>query len=526
MPPPRPGEALLPGEEARGAAWLRALALVPAAFFIACALAPPVNHDVAALLDFTQRWWAGEPLYTRLLDVNPPLIFLLNLPPAIAAAQWPVPALQALQAWLLGLVALAAWLGLRVWRDYPAGAPAATAMPLALPLLMLAAGYEFGQREHLMAVAAMPYLLLAGRRAEGAVLPLWLRLAVALLAALGFALKPHFLAVPALVEAMVLWRRGWPALRDPVPWAMAVVWLCYVALTLLAFPAYAGRVLPLALGAYADLEGLTWWQVLLTERLGSALLVLPPLAVAALRPGAPVLARVVLAAALGAALSAVLQHKGWPYHALPLRLFLGLLLVVLALHWAARLLPAPAARRQAPGLAAALCWLLLGFTITGAEAPWREAVFGWSREGQLAALLRQQAPGGGPGGRVLVLSPDIYPVFPALAHAGFRSTLPTMNTWLLQAAYARCPADGARYHDEAAMPAAEAWFYRGVAEDFAAAPPDAVLVLADPRLPRCAGEEFDFLAYFSRQPLFAATFRRYHPVAELHGYRLFRREDP
>ena len=41
---------------------------------------------------------------------------------------------------------------------------------------------------------------------------------------------------------------------------------------------------------------------------------------------------------------------------------------------------------------------------------------------------------------------------------------------------------------------------------------------------RC-GREFDLIEYFSRNPLFAATFRRYRPAAELDGYRLFLRED-
>ena len=36
-----------------------------------------------------------------------------------------------------------------------------------MPLLMVSAGYDFGQREQLMAVAAIPYLFLAARRMEG-----------------------------------------------------------------------------------------------------------------------------------------------------------------------------------------------------------------------------------------------------------------------------------------------------------------------------------------------------------------------
>ena len=45
----------------------------------------------------------------------------------------------------------------------------------------------------------------------------------------------------------------------------------------LAFPAYAGSILPLVFGLYLE-AGLPWWQVALDERMGSALLALLPLA--------------------------------------------------------------------------------------------------------------------------------------------------------------------------------------------------------------------------------------------------------
>src|SRR5271170_7627711 len=45
-------------------------------------LLPPLDGDVAAILDFAVRMVDGERLYVDLVDVNPPLIFWLNLAPA------------------------------------------------------------------------------------------------------------------------------------------------------------------------------------------------------------------------------------------------------------------------------------------------------------------------------------------------------------------------------------------------------------------------------------------------------------
>ena len=64
-----------------GALLHRLPALLPALLFVPMVLAPPLNHDVAAVLQFSQRWLAGEHLYSDLIDVNPPLIFVLNLIP-------------------------------------------------------------------------------------------------------------------------------------------------------------------------------------------------------------------------------------------------------------------------------------------------------------------------------------------------------------------------------------------------------------------------------------------------------------
>jgi hypothetical protein len=306
---------------------------------------------------------------------------------------------------------------------------------------------------------------------------------------------------------------------------MAAVWLAYLSAIPLFFPAYVGTVLPLVFDHYLALGGLTWWQTILTERLGTALLALLPLAVLAFAAPLGALPRVLALAGLGAALAAVVQSKGWTYHALPVRLLAGLLGVVLAARWmdGGGLAPGRAGR-AAPGVAALAAFALMLHALAGAEAPWRQITWGWSRAGLLSEAIGRVAP----QGRVLVLSPDIFPVWPALTHAGAESTLPTMSLWLLQGAYADCPAGGAprALHAPGAMPAAERLLFRSVVEDFAADPPEAVLVSRNPGIPDCGGAPFDLIGYFARDPRFAVTFRRYRPVRDLavEGYQLYRRE--
>ncbi|WP_237180637.1 hypothetical protein [Roseomonas haemaphysalidis] len=522
-------------------------ALLPALLFLALVVSPPLNQDVAAVLSFAERMVGGEQLYTDLIDVNPPLVFLLNLPPAWLASVTPLDGVQALLLCLLAFSGLSGWM---CWRLAPPRGVAEAAMMLALlPLVLLVAGYDFGQREQIMAAAALPYLFLAERRVEGPgpgvagvglVLAMpghWRgafggsgRLLVAgtvLMAAIGFALKPHFLAVPALVEGVVLLasarRHGWrAALRDPVPWSLAALWLLYVAIVAIGFPAYFGEVLPLVWDYYIGLGGAPWWQVLLTEQLFTAAVMTVALAGFTFAIGTRTLGwlpRLLAVAALGALAAALVQHKGWSYHVVPVWMWGGLVGGIAMARAADALLPAPLAGRLAPLMAAAATIGLTLLVIRGGEAPWREFNYDQGPAGRIAAWLEKRVP----DGRLLVLSPDIYPAYPALNYAENRPVLRFMSTWLLQAVYRSCPADGARFRAPAQMGPAERYLFEGVAQDFTEHPPAAVLVARDAGISWCANQPFDMVAYFTRQPRFAAMWRQYRQTGEIEGYMLFER---
>jgi hypothetical protein len=527
-PPPPPGSAaeaeprLLPAAiPASRSRLLHALALVPALAFALMALSPPLNHDVAAILNFAERWVAGERLYRDLIDVNPPLIFALTAIPALIARWTPLDGVQALLLCVMACCVLAWRMTQALRRDRAEGRVERAVLDALVPLACVLAAYDVGQREHLMGLFAIPYAFLAARRIEGLPTSPRLALGVSLAAALGFALKPHFLAVPLLVEALVLARRGpAAALRDPLPWLMALVWLAYLATIPLLFPDYFGHVVPLVMDFYLGSHGFGLLDVLLGDKLGAALVgLLLALGLLAWR-GAGVPAQALGCVGVGAFLSAWVQHKGWSYHVVPIAMASGLLAGMVAARWLDRALPAPRAAAAAPGLALGAA-LALGLLHLHGESPWRQIWYDATRDGELTRVLRREVA----GERLLVLSPDIYPVYPALNYANARSTLRTMNLWLLVGAYPDCPEGAPRYRETWEMSRPEFLVYRTVAEDFARAPPGAVLVARNPGIPRCGAEEFDVIEYFSRHPAFAETWRRYARVVHMDTYKLYVRED-
>ena len=239
-----------------------------------------------------------------------------------------------------GAAWVASWLALRLARGRAEAPVEAAALAAVLPLLTVSAGYDFGQREHLMAIAALPYLMLAARRMEGSGPGGGWCWASRCWPALGFALKPHFLAVPGLVEALVLLHRGFAAgracaaawaTRCPGPWP--AIWLLYLASIPLGLP---GLLRPCAAAGLGLLPGPRRFRLVAGDpdgTPGTALMLLLPLAVVAARGSFGALPKVLAVAALGATVSAVVQHKGWSYHVVPVRIFAGLLAVVIGARW-------------------------------------------------------------------------------------------------------------------------------------------------------------------------------------------------
>jgi hypothetical protein len=508
------------------AAFIALLVFAPIPWVVAHFM-PPHNHDASALLQFAQRWLGGERLYVDLIDVNPPLIFLLSAVPALLAQYTPLSSTAALVvctfAWIL-VASLMAW-RLLIQDDRIVHSPMRWLLPpLFMYLAIVHPGIEFTQREHLMMVATLPYVLLAAARLQGDAVPRWLVLSVAALAAVGFAIKPHFLIVPALVELYVLAVRGpRAALRDPVPWTLGAVFVAYAIWVLVALPQYLTDVVPLVTAQYVDLGIGSSGRlgVLLQSDLTPTFLLAVPLVLLAFISSRLPLARILALVAGGAIVFAVVQGKGWDYQLVPPEAFVIALGAVLACEWlerATRALEAAEAQRLALGL---LVGFMFGaYYLTGHDRPLFPRKIHWEAgtSGRLLAHVGREAS----GGAVLALTPGLFPHYPIFNYTGAFQALRFMNLWVLQSAYGRCRPDGVRYRDIADMPTSERLVFEAVAQDMARYRPRLVIVDKIPGIPWC-GSEFDFLEYFLRNPAFAEMWSDYREIDAFDRYRIFAR---
>ncbi|MCC7273226.1 MAG: hypothetical protein IT561_11210 [Alphaproteobacteria bacterium] len=490
----------------------------------------PLDHDTGAILYFAHRWLLGDRLYVDLIDVNPPLVFVLGLVPVVVHRALGISEPTALIGTVVVASVLSAWV---TWRLLAMrsrqlgrgemGSLTATLVPLALLFALLTPG-ELGQREHLMVMLTVPYVVFTALRLERRTVPMPLAVGIALAAATGFALKPFFLVVPALLEGFILVVCGRRAFRDPVPWTMAAVWAAYVGATLLLFREYVDTILPMTFEYYSRLGDSS--PMVAFNR--GFLPVEAGIAVLALVAGFMVRSRTAQCLALfaiGAAATTIIQGKGWSHQWLHADLAFILLSAAVMAAAVERYGPTDMLRRRRLGATLVVAMLAFAYVAANNDAPPWFRVDRMGYDGRLGRQINLVEAEARPGEPILALSPGIYPFFPMVNYTGTRMAMPYMSMWVLQGVYKNCPASGQpqAFNAPDAMAPAERRVFETVTDGLVAGKPRIVIVDRIPGMPTCDGKVFDYLAYFLQNPRFATEFLNYDLYKAFDRYIVYRR---
>ncbi len=277
---------------------------------ILLALLPDAGHDQLWLLLSAQRMHGLDPYGPQGFESNPPLAIWLSAIP-VALARWlHLPLTLVFKSGVIAIAVASAFVSAKLLRRL---LPSLTrhqlwALGIAFVLIFGAVpARDFGQRDHILTLLILPYLLAAGVRVSTAS-----RLAVTLAAALGLALKPHQSLIAVAVELTLFFTVRRIRLLEP-----AVFLACgagyLVAIRTLA-PTYFSTILPILRDTYWAFGQLSLPQLLLAA---IGLLILAAVTLLLCRRPANRLIPILLAAASAATLGYLLQGTGWYYQQLP-----------------------------------------------------------------------------------------------------------------------------------------------------------------------------------------------------------------
>ena len=256
-----------------------------------------------------------------------------------------------------------------------------------------------------------------------------------------------------------------------------------------------------------------WRQVLTSDVMAPTLLALLIFGAFAVFLTQTLAARALLAFGVGAAVSAIAQAKGWPYHVLP-ALSAAILLAAFTLSQTIdRYLPISRSGHRLPvAVISATLMVLLYFQAALYTPPfYKQRQYDDSIGGILRHIVEQNAP----HRTIMTLSPGIYPFWPMLNYIDGRIGMRFLTMWVVQGVYADCEDFPALYNAPDTMGDTEKFVFDAVVGGFRQGQPDLLIVDTIPGMPRCQGKVFDYLEYFQQNRIFADAFERYEHLMDV-----------
>ena len=469
-----------------------------------------INHDAGWYLHVAAAWLNGAELYRDVIDTNPPLIIVLSAIPVLVAQVSHAPVTAVFKAILVAAAIGSAAGSAALSRHLYACEASRVLTGICLLFLVLPfAGADFGQREHFTALFVLPYVLASAARVAGRPASPRTEILLGVLAAFGFAMKPHFALAWVGLELAVILGQDRPRKRvRAAAVAVVVAVSIYAAVVLMAVPQYLEMASEVA-RVYSGLNepaSVLWGLPELRYWLVAALLCFVPLRLAHRRA---LLA--VFAASTGFLLAALVQRKGWGYHLYPFRASVGLffamfIAALLEINWV--WLTRSRWLRLAV-VAAGFAGLVLAThrsTRTTVSPP------GIEQAHALHSLVERERA---ESLATLSMRTLIFPSFPVVNHTGVSWVMRHHSLWFLPGLYAEELSKGTadvRFRALAEMDTLERKYYEHVIADLCSTPPRILLVEPPPASVRGGFGSIDLLAYYGQDRRFARLLPAYQPV--------------
>ncbi|OGT38890.1 MAG: hypothetical protein A3F12_01765 [Gammaproteobacteria bacterium RIFCSPHIGHO2_12_FULL_38_14] len=194
-----------------------------------------LNWDVSSLIEATRHLLNHGKYIKDIYTPNPPMILYLYSIPLLASKLFNLNIILTFRIYIFGLALISFVTCYKLCQSIFDKEDQNIAYLFLSALLfgfLIIPMHEFGQRDPILLIFTMPYILAAVLRAENIPINRFTAILIGLLAGLGFAMKPHFLLTPLLIESyLVMHKRKFSSLfRDELFTMLAVILLYLVSL--------------------------------------------------------------------------------------------------------------------------------------------------------------------------------------------------------------------------------------------------------------------------------------------------------
>ena len=215
-----------------------------------------LNHDVSWLMQASKRMFEGGSYTQDFFELNPPMILYIYIPVVYLVKLLSISTIIALRIWIFFLASCSLFMCYFFLRTNTWLLLCIATTFLILPI------YEFGQRESILLILMMPYLLLISHRLEAGAIGAFYAFGIGLFSGFGFALKPYFLLTPILLELYVFSRnKSNYSCKRPELIALMLVLLTYMLSVIVFHRDYLTLVVPLVSNFYYASLHFSWGDI-------------------------------------------------------------------------------------------------------------------------------------------------------------------------------------------------------------------------------------------------------------------------
>ena len=223
-----------------------------------------LNVDSTWILYTSEQMLQGKKLYIDMVEVNPPLIFIYSLLAIIISKLTAISYASSYIILVIFLIFISLYLCFKILKKLSLEENFTRFYLYALiVILTLATCHVFGEREHLLLIFILPYILFSMHKDKLQINKLLL-FTIIIFASLGLNLKPHFFLIFIAVELCLIFHHK--KLFYFLRWdffLLILSGLIYTLIIYIFFPQFFSFALPLALKTYMDLFNKSYLELIL-----------------------------------------------------------------------------------------------------------------------------------------------------------------------------------------------------------------------------------------------------------------------